>query len=110
MATAQVNPPDQPSVTPVPTPGSTASPASPSTQQVTTPGAPQGSHNVWTDLVFAFIGTAALALIASLNERLGRVLLAIMVGFLFMWFLMHAGTIAGWVNNAVPQAKPGRSA
>lgn len=64
-----------------------------------------GSHNIWNELVFAFVGTAALAIIANMNEALGRVLLAVIVGFLFMWFMLHSGTIANWINQTVPQTQ-----
>lgn len=63
-------------------------------------------HNIWNDLVFAFVGTAALAVVAHINDRVGKVLLAIMVGFLFMWFMMHSQTISGWINTLVPQTAP----
>lgn len=97
-----------PAVTPVATPTATpsAQPAAQPSNPVPNPGAPSGAHNVWNDLVFAFIGTAALAIVANMNERLGRVLLSIMTGFLFMWFLLHSGQIAGWINKTVPQTRP----
>lgn len=68
--------------------------------------APSGAHNIWNDLVFAFVGTGALAVVAHLNDRVGKVLVAIMVGFLFVWFLLHSNTIAGFINKAVPQTTP----
>lgn len=112
MAGTQVTPDTLPAVKPVTTPtgsgsgsgtgiGSASAP-----QTASTTSAPSGAHNVWTELVFAFIGTAALAIVANMNERLGRVLLSVMVGFLFMWLLLHSGQIAGWIQKAVPQTRP----
>jgi hypothetical protein len=75
-------------------------------QQQQQAGQSAGSHNVWNDLVFAFVGTGVLAVVAQMNERLGRVLLAIMIGFLFVWFLAHSQVLAGIINRVVPQTNP----
>jgi hypothetical protein len=75
-------------------------------QQRQQAGQSAGSHNVWNDLVFAFVGTGVLAVVAQMNERLGRVLLAIMIGFLFVWFLAHSQVLAGIINRVVPQTNP----
>ena len=63
---------------------------------------PPGAHNFWTELVFAFVGVGAMATAAQINERLGRVLAAIMFGFLLIWFLMHDSGIATWINSSIP--------
>lgn len=67
------------------------------------------AHNIWDELVFAFIGVAALAIIADLNDRLGQALEALMIGFVVMWFLMHSDTINGWINKYVPETSGGAS-
>lgn len=120
MATAQIPVSDNPSITPVNTPtvkqptqpadavggGQSIAGASAPVNPAAGIGAPGGAHNVWSELVFAFIGTAALSILANMNERLGRVLLSIMIGFLLMWLLLHSGQLAGWINKVVPQTKP----
>lgn len=61
------------------------------------------SHNVWTQLLWAFLGTGALAIIASFNEQLGRVLLALMVGFLVVWLILHdnwIGSVLGGITGS----------
>lgn len=85
---------------------STGTASAPAASAGSSVSAPSGAHNVWSELVFAFIGTAALSIIANMNERLGRVLLSIMLGFLLMWLLLHSGQLTGWIQKAVPQTRP----
>lgn len=57
------------------------------------------AHPIFRQILFAFIGVAVLALVASWNARLGKALLALMTGFLITWFLLHDDWVASAING-----------
>ena len=52
-------------------------------------------HTIFVKLIGEIIAVALMALLADLNDGLGKVLSMIMVGWLFVWLMLNAKQIQG---------------
>ncbi len=46
-------------------------------------------HSAIGELAFALLGVGAFAVVADSAPRFGKILMVIMVGFLFIWLTIH---------------------
>lgn len=63
------------------------------------PGNPKPTHSMLGELLFAFLGITAFAVVAQSSEKLGKVLLALMLGFLVLWFVIHGQSFASFLQR-----------
>lgn len=63
------------------------------------PATQPGSDIVVTATV-ELIGVGLLTLLAGVNKQLGNVVVIVMVGFAFVWLLINATKLQGWVSKA----------
>lgn len=64
------------------------------------PPGPKTSHDVYVTIIFELIGISLLAILADLNDELGKLLVIMMAG----WFLFFLITNAGWLAAHIPGA------
>jgi hypothetical protein len=57
-------------------------------------------HNLWLEILFEFIGVSALAGIAGISSDVGDAIVALMVGILIIWFMLHASFFSNLINSA----------
>lgn len=62
------------------------------------------SHSIVITVAVELIGVSILAILASLNDKLGKVIVVIMVGFAFAWALYHTSELQ---NVSTLAAQPG---
>lgn len=48
------------------------------------------AHSVVGEMAFALLGVSAFAIVADASPGVGKVLLVIMIGFVGIWFMIHA--------------------
>lgn len=56
---------------------------------------PTPQHSIFVVMIAELIGIALMALLADLNEGLGKVLMYVMVGWLLLWLMLNAKQIQG---------------
>lgn len=56
-------------------------------------------HNLYLELLFEFIGVSVLAGIAGISDSVGDAIVALMVGILIIWFLLHVNFFQNLVNT-----------
>lgn len=64
------------------------------------PPTPQSSHNAYVTIIFELIGISLLAVLADMNEELGKLLMVMMIGWLLFFLIIHAT----WLSQHVPGA------
>ena len=52
------------------------------------------THSTLGELLFATIGVGAFAVVASVNEKAGKILLFLMLGFFIIFFVSHGTTFS----------------
>jgi hypothetical protein len=60
----------------------------------TTAGSPSSSANPLSSLMVELLGVGALALVAGIGPRIGKVVAIFMAGLMVLWLVLHATTLA----------------
>ena len=63
-------------------------------------------HSFIGELAFIMFGVSAFAVIANGSEELGKVLLTLMVGWLLVWFMLHADVFSAIMDRIQSLGSP----
>jgi len=61
-------------------------------------------NDIVVTTAFELIGVALLALLASANEQLGKIVIILMVGFALIWAMANTGFLERWLGKPAPLA------